>query len=456
MLNFNGRAFSTLSAVLDHICDFPEGEARVPLYLEIVQQASNLFYLSSAFSQGLVTAIKKDKSWAIAKWTKNDVSKLLAPLSRHLSADRLGRNRREGALSTINRQWGPDITDFFRSLNESEKCLRQIAHIACCPQIHSYRDARRAVNAYVVERLIFRPTRHSGRFKTTTADWVALDGVDPPDHDVPYARLVAAGIHVGEFGQLVEGPPPLCLAPADPPHDLSAKPGPGSVEPTQRKGVVIGEDEERDQTSDKGVGSGDDEGDQSSDKGVAGKEDGDSSESNVSSASQSHTPPPVDPARKSQSSQTASPSSVDPPHKSRTHTLPPGDPSPDAPSDVSPGLSDTAARLEARELFAEWSKCRICSDRVVSSVLWRENVCYRGDCDFLEGMYLLAGSKYCLLMICDNHIKLLSSKLYLVNAPTSDLRSRMDMVWENRHSTATLTSFIEDHKTWFYDEFPFV
>lgn len=352
LLHFNGRAFSTLSAVFDHICEFPEGEARVPLYLEIVQQASNLFQLSSAFSQGLVTAIKQDKSWEIVKWTKEDVRKLLAPLSRHISADRLGRNRREGALSTINRQWGPDITDFFRSLNESEKCLRQIAHIACCRQMHSYRDARRAVNAYVVERLISRPTRHSGRYKTTTADWVALDGADPPDHDVPYARLVAAGVHVGEFGQLVEGPPLLCLAPADPPHDLSVKPGPASVEPTRRKGVVVGDDERGDQTSDNGVASGDDKGDQTSDKG-AGGEDGDGnsasgSESSdfVSSASQSNNPPSVDPARKSFSSQTASASSVNPPHESRTHTPSPRDPSPDTPSDISPGLSDTVVRLE--------------------------------------------------------------------------------------------------------------
>ena len=52
-LTFNGRKFFTLSAVLDHIFKFPEGEERVHIYLKIVKQASNILYLGSAKGQKL-------------------------------------------------------------------------------------------------------------------------------------------------------------------------------------------------------------------------------------------------------------------------------------------------------------------------------------------------------------------------------------------------------------------
>lgn len=148
--------------------------------IEVIKQAASIFEFGSAFSDGLVKAISKDKSWDIIGWSKKAVDKLVAPLNRHIRADGVNRNRREGAFSTINKHWGPEVTGLFRSRNESENCLRQIARLASSPQIHSYRDARRLVNAHVVERLIARPSRHSGRFDTTTADWVAVDGLNPP------------------------------------------------------------------------------------------------------------------------------------------------------------------------------------------------------------------------------------------------------------------------------------
>lgn len=126
------------------------------LFLEIVDQASTIFGLGSAFSKGLIKAMKSDKSWSLANWTKNDLEELLAPFTRHVRADQTGRNRREGAFGTITKYLDPEVTGFFRSRNESEKCLRRIAHIAS--NCYSYINARRYVNALVVERLISRPS----------------------------------------------------------------------------------------------------------------------------------------------------------------------------------------------------------------------------------------------------------------------------------------------------------
>lgn len=45
------------------------------------------------------------------------------------------------------------MTSLVRSRNESEKCLCQLARLTSSPEVHSYGDARRLVNAHVVERL---------------------------------------------------------------------------------------------------------------------------------------------------------------------------------------------------------------------------------------------------------------------------------------------------------------
>lgn len=101
---------------------------RVAVYIDVVRQASNISDLGAAFAFGLMNAIKKDKTFAMGLWTKEHVKQLLVPLDRHVKAARIGRTRREGALKAINRCWGPDVTGYFRSRNESEKTLRQSAH----------------------------------------------------------------------------------------------------------------------------------------------------------------------------------------------------------------------------------------------------------------------------------------------------------------------------------------
>lgn len=62
LLFFNGQIFYTLSNVLEHICDYPKGEKRMRLYLDIVKQASNIFDPRSIFATDPIKAVKKDKS----------------------------------------------------------------------------------------------------------------------------------------------------------------------------------------------------------------------------------------------------------------------------------------------------------------------------------------------------------------------------------------------------------
>lgn len=67
MLLFKRQIFYTLTDVSKYIHDYPKGERRVRLYLDIVKQASNIFDLGSIYTVGLIKAVKKDKSWAIEK-----------------------------------------------------------------------------------------------------------------------------------------------------------------------------------------------------------------------------------------------------------------------------------------------------------------------------------------------------------------------------------------------------
>lgn len=66
-LNFNGATFLSLFFLVNYLLDYPEGEQRVDVMVDVVEQATAIFEFGSAFTAGLVKAIRKDKSWAIVK-----------------------------------------------------------------------------------------------------------------------------------------------------------------------------------------------------------------------------------------------------------------------------------------------------------------------------------------------------------------------------------------------------
>lgn len=57
--------------------------------------------------------MKKDKSWSITNWIKQDVKGFLAPITWHIRFDQICKNRWEDALGTITKYWDPDMTGFF-------------------------------------------------------------------------------------------------------------------------------------------------------------------------------------------------------------------------------------------------------------------------------------------------------------------------------------------------------
>lgn len=105
------------------------------LYFDIVRQVNKMFDIGAVFALGLINAIKKDKSFEIELWTKNQVNLLVALIKCHVKAARIGKSRHEEMLKTINKCSGLEITGFFHSCNESEKTLCQLAHLSshCFP-----------------------------------------------------------------------------------------------------------------------------------------------------------------------------------------------------------------------------------------------------------------------------------------------------------------------------------
>ena len=501
-LTFNGRTFYMLSDVIAHICDYPEGEERVALYVDVVKQVEKIFDLGSAFAEGLIKAIKKDKSWALAEWSTNKVEQLLVPLSRHVRAARVGRTRRQGALTTINRHWGPEVTAYFRSRNESEKTLRQLSHLS--RNSFSYPEARRLVNARVVERILTGRSCHYSRYDTTTSDWAALDK-GKHDPDVSFARLAAANLHYGEFGELLEGPLPSPQVSDGTGHSSVSShygrygqlmEGPPPV--TTRKDVEEGVDVDGDD-DDGGHGQDGDEGDvndgdesdgqdgdgedgQDDDGGVA--HDGDREDNQDGNGGDA---PDVDPMQSVEAENAKSTSSIigrmveaENGVGHTTSTLPVDVTSVNILEDVlanpfgafdtdhtiafdsetpavpAVGITLATPSINPDTLFEEWSLCTSCSLNVVSAEPWRKQICNCRDRGFLDGMYMLGCVKHMLFNVCDRHLHLLALNLHLVDASPAELRSRIDSIWEHRDRTSALTSFVYDHPVWFLNTLRFI
>lgn len=128
-LSFNGWQFYYLSNVFLHICNYPEGQDHVILYINVVRQTTQIFDMDAVFTLGLINAIKKDKSFEIELWIKHQVDLFVAFIKCYVKAARVGKSQCKEALKIINRCWGSEITDFFHSCNESEKIFYQLGHL---------------------------------------------------------------------------------------------------------------------------------------------------------------------------------------------------------------------------------------------------------------------------------------------------------------------------------------
>lgn len=86
---FNSQTFYILSNIIIYIYNYPEDKKRIALYVDVVKQVEKIFDLRLAFAKGLIKAIKKDKSWALAKWSTNKIKQLLILLNRYVQVARV-------------------------------------------------------------------------------------------------------------------------------------------------------------------------------------------------------------------------------------------------------------------------------------------------------------------------------------------------------------------------------
>ena len=71
-------------------------------------------------------------------------------------------------------------------------------------------------------------------------------------------------------------------------------------------------------------------------------------------------------------------------------------------------------------------------------------------------MYLVMGAKLYNINICECHIGLFASKLYLVYIQVVFLCVCIKLVWEYYYNMTLLTSFIDNHEFWFCNKYSFV
>lgn len=89
--HFKKYTFNILFGILDYIWDFPKGVEYMPLYLKIVYQVSTIFGLRFTFSKGLIKVMNKNKSWNITNSLKQDVKKLLTPITWYVRVNQTGQ-----------------------------------------------------------------------------------------------------------------------------------------------------------------------------------------------------------------------------------------------------------------------------------------------------------------------------------------------------------------------------
>lgn len=142
------------------------------------------------------------------------------------------------------------------------KTLRQLVHLAS--NCFGYSEARRFVNARIVEIFLSGRSTHVRRFKTRSNDWVDLEADSSPD--LTFARLTAANLHYGTFEELLNGPlPPYMHGHSSPCHyglygqllpNALTQPNPQSAQgQDSRGGAEVGEVADTG-AGDSGVGNG--------------------------------------------------------------------------------------------------------------------------------------------------------------------------------------------------------
>lgn len=68
-----------------------------------MRQTNQIFDMGATFTLELINTIKKDKSFEMKLWIKDQMNLLIAPIKRHVKAARMRMSQREKALKTINR-----------------------------------------------------------------------------------------------------------------------------------------------------------------------------------------------------------------------------------------------------------------------------------------------------------------------------------------------------------------
>lgn len=129
-LSFNGHTFYKFLDILTLISNYPVGLEEVELYCNVVEQTATIFDITLIFTLGLITAVKKNKSWAIVNWNVRDVAQLLDPHLHYHKSGIIGRNLCEEVLRLIIKHWDPAITSFFHAHHQSKKILRQLDLVA--------------------------------------------------------------------------------------------------------------------------------------------------------------------------------------------------------------------------------------------------------------------------------------------------------------------------------------
>lgn len=208
ILKANGKIFKTVKAASRYVKSLEHGVKRFSTQISIIEFFNETQEKDSDSRARLAQQFRDDESWRACGWTVDQFDDLIEPIMTCRQVFTVARDRRSAAINTISRNWSAEIAEAVGSEKGGQTCLRRIASVLTSYK-DRYMDARTLVNYIIIERILSKKNKQSGRRVASLIDWTtlfnsAVSSESPPP--ISEVLLEKARVRIGDFGILRAGP----------------------------------------------------------------------------------------------------------------------------------------------------------------------------------------------------------------------------------------------------------
>ncbi len=168
-------------------------------------QLSIFFQGATSFSTQVVSAVRKDPSFAACYWSRKEVDTLLCPVEVYVEAAKSVRNWCDEALKLIDREWGLGAEHYIRSKGFVERTLKLMAVLANRRDVPDLKTGLLLANTQAVRRITKRSTFFFRRLFLINDNWKQCKELPIPNQDLFVEELLTAGVYINSAGEICSG-----------------------------------------------------------------------------------------------------------------------------------------------------------------------------------------------------------------------------------------------------------